>query len=196
MKPAWTDADLPTTPPVSLAQVREWVGIFDDTSMDASVTAALSAAVEKVSAQVGFRIADTNVRDFYDGNDGIFELSAPGIDPATVAVAWYDVDGNMQTADAADWMLDPTSPENAIHWTGPERETSDRFRHPWRVAYTSRLADALGPDVASRIDLALRLVVNHYFFNRGRPDVENAGSLERDLFTLLKAVRKDGGLTT
>ena len=196
MKPVWTEIIWPpTTPIVSLADARDWIGVYGDTSIDAEVQAALDAAVEKVADNVGFRISDSGIIDFYPRAGGALELSEPGLDVTTVKVRYYDADRELQTLDSDQWVFDPTTAVHTIELADPAKVVglmSTKLRNPLQVAYTSKLATTKGTPSVGRLRLAVRTALNWYWGIRGS-GARNSDTflLDRTLTSMLMSVRRD-----
>ena len=191
MKPAWTEVQWPpSTLLVTLAEARDWVGVYGDESLNAEVQAALNAAVEKVADNVGYRISDTIIVDYFARGHREFELSEPGIDISTVQLQYYDMARALQTVGAANWYLDPTTPVHTVQYTGDRMELGD-VKYPIRVQYTSQLSAVKGTPVIGRLKLGVRTALNWYWSLRG-PAARNSDSslLDRTLTSLLMSCRR------
>ena len=196
MRPAWSDIDWPAASPiVALADGRNWLGVYGDTSVDAEVQACLDAAVEKVADFVGFRITDTRIADYFPrtpawgcGFANVLELSAAGIDTATLSVKYLDAAGAEQTLAETAWRLDPTQPGYAVV-LDEMPALSDRHMNPLWAVYRSKLADIRGAPAAGRLKLAVRMVATQLW--RARPEPVDPHVLDKALYSLLAAARRE-----
>lgn len=194
VKPEWTDATWPPSgsPVVTLVQARDWLGIYGDTSVDADVTACLEAAIEKVADNVGYRVSDTDIRDYFPHTrQPHFELSEPGIDASSVVVRYYNDSEMLMPADNAAWLLDPTVHRNLILWRAgsPVPMLSQVVRYPWVVEYKSKLAAVRGTPAIARLQLGVRTALTHYWQNRGV--AQESSMLDRSLTSLLQSCKLD-----
>ena len=188
MLPAWTQADpAPAAPIVTVAEARNWVGLFGDSSLDAELGACLEAAIEKVADFIGYRIQDTGITDYFTGGREL-ELSEPGIDTATVKVVYSDAGGSDAVLDSSRWSLDPTAERNTVVIDSLP-ELSGALRHPLRITYTSKLAHVRGPATVGRIKTAVRMETSRLWRSRGEP--QDPALTDRALTSLRASCRLD-----
>lgn len=198
--PKWTKvAWPPTAPVVALAAARDWLGVYGDTSLDAEVQVTLDAAIEKVAANVGYRISDTTVTDHYTrqarGPFSRLQLSEPGIDAATLAIEYYDSDEQQHAIAADEWTLDPTTRENVVRLGSSfaALDISAELENPVTARYETKLANVLDAPVMGSIQQGVRLALNHYWNSRGEAS-QDPHLLDKSLASLLAAARKCGPL--
>ena len=182
-------------PIVTLAEARDWIGVYGDTSLDDEICAALEAAVEKVADNVGYRVADSNVVDYFavSADRGrVFELSEPGIDTTTVQVRYYDCARAIQLLPAADWYLDPSSSIHTVRFESGVVVAVGAVQNPWQISYQSRLANIKGVSSVGRLKLGVRTALNWYWGLRG-PGARNSDTslLDRALTSLLQSCRRN-----
>ncbi|MDE0341953.1 MAG: hypothetical protein OXK82_02065, partial [Deltaproteobacteria bacterium] len=191
MKPAHTDVKWPPAKPaVSLSAAKSWLGIYGDDSLDDDVQAAVSAAVEKVAAHVGFRVSDTVVTDYYAGplDTGTrLELSEPGVDwtDTPPAVKYYTRTGMLTTAANTRWKRDPTAAGNVVCWKDAAAVLydGDLYEHRVMVVYQSKIEAVVGAPVLARVQLGIREAAQWHWSNRGQQSAD-AKLLDRRLSAL------------
>ena len=196
IKPSWTDVEWPpSNPVVSVAEGRNWVGLYGDSSLDTELGAALEAAVEKTSAHLGHRISDTTVTDFYPASalaiDSRLELSEPGVDWTTAPpeVKYLNSTGATTTAASSRWKRDATAAANVICWKDSTAALYDKAEYPVMVVYTSKLSAVLGSPAVGRVRLAVRESLAWYWANRGTQSAD-AKLLDRRLSALLQSAKR------
>ena len=192
--PAWTDITWPATSPVvSKAEARSWLGLYGDTSVDDEIQAALDAAIEKVAAHLGFRISDTTITDYFAtlGPGTPLELSEPGVDwTGTLPVVKYLTStGATTTAAATRWKRDATAPRHLICWKDSRPSLYAKAEYPVMVVYTSKLANVLGSPALGRCRLGVREATAWYWTNRGTQSAD-AKLLDRRLSALLQSAKR------
>ena len=196
-RPDWTDVAWPPAVPVaSLKDARDWLGIFGDTSVDDEVRACLEAAIEKVSSNVGYRVSDTRVTDYFSGAELVdtlrFELSEPGIDTSTIVVKYYEESiGALNIVDAADYFLDESSLASMVVIKEAKKpaDISTTLSSPWVIAYSTKLNNVRGSPSLDRLKMGVRIALNWYWQSRG--ELTESSLLDRALYSTLRSCRKE-----
>ena len=191
---SWTDVQWPpTTPVVSTADGRNWLGLYSDSSVDSEVQACLDAAVEKIASHVGFRISDTVITDFFAtlGPGTRLQLSEPGVDwTGTLPVVKYiNSTGATTTAASSRWKRDATAAANVICWKDSHPALYATADYPVQVVYTSKLSAVLGSPAVARVKLAVREALAWFWANRGTQSAD-AKLLDRRLSALLQSAKR------
>ena len=190
--PVWTKATWPpATPIVALADARNWIGIYGDTSVDAEVQTCLNAAVEKVASNVGYRISDTAITDYFAAQKlQRLVLSEPGIDTSTIVVKYYAAsDDSLTTIADTEYYLDETTQAHNLVFNddAAEVEFSAIYANPVQVTYNSKLTLIRGQPTVERLKQAVRLATNWFWNNRGQ--LQDSYLLDKSLYSLLQSAR-------
>ena len=188
----WSHAEWPLLKaPLTVAEARNWVGLFGDASLDDELTACLNAAVEKVSSFVGYKVAKASVVDHFSGlaNDRM-ALSEPGVDVSTLEVKYRNTSGNEIAVADTEYFVDKTSKRIAVVWNEgafPD-DVSVYFVNPVTIAYETDISEVQGSHVLERLSLGVRLATEWFWQNRA---VLNPAPhlLDRSLYSLLDSCR-------
>lgn len=173
------------TPPVGavvpIAAVRTYCGVEDE-SRDDLLADLLLAAEEHVGGLVGQGLGAAGYRLTLDAFSDAIELP---IGPVTgvAAVGYYDAEGLAATVDAGDYALDLVSRPQwvVLNEDASWPETLGAVNAVWVEFTAGYTADTL----PQRLSLAVKMLVAHWFVNRG---VMNVGNVTSDLTHSVKAL--------
>ena len=184
---AWSQPSPAATPVVTLAEVKDWLGLYGDDSLDAEAQVCLGAALEKVESMANYKISSAGTTDYYPREATRLELSEPGIDAASIAVRYIGTAEDWTLLDAAHWHLDDSVEMPAVQLHVADRPVLGSSRLlSWRVEYSTSLAAVHGIHGVDRIKLAVRTAADYFWGLRG---VDSRSSdtalLDRTLRSLL-----------
>lgn len=173
MKPAFTRYDrpdpdaVPSAFAVPIEEIREEIGIFDDTSMNDLLIEQILTAEEICTKALGRPVLERGVTDFYKGGYS-FDLSCPAIAGDAFTVSYWADTKRTRTVTGA--VLDKTKRFPAVHVPSGTYPTWSMKENPWMIAYRGGmiLEDKGWPVVRQ----AVKAYVGQFFFNRGRGDAE------------------------
>ena len=191
--PAWTLAAWPpVTPLVAVADARNWIGIYGDTSLDTEIKSCLNSAIEKVASVVGYRVSDTAITDYFPRSATTkLCLSEPGVDRETLAIKYTQAGGEVITVESSKYYLDPTSERVTVTWMQGEAPTdlSTEAENPIQAEYKSKLANLLDAPTVDRVKYAVRVALNWYWQSRGQ--LQDPHLLDKSLTSLLQSCKID-----
>ena len=198
MLPDWTKGTWPPTNPiVALADARNWIGVYGDTSVDAEVQVCLNAAVEKVASHVGYRISDTCITDYYSTKSPRFLiLSEPGIDVKTIEVKYYAAaDDSLTTVANTEYYIDETVQRHKIIFNENfDIDISDKYENGLQVDYKSKLTLIRGQPTVERLKQAVRVALNWFWNNRGQQ--QDPHLLDKTMSSLLNGAKLNGPIAS
>ena len=98
----------PTTLPVTVAEVREHLQLYSDTSFDTYIEALIFTAVEVVNTITDQYIGDTTIESY---NFDLVDFMLPHFKISSItSLQYYDRENNLQLVSASDYFLDNTEP--------------------------------------------------------------------------------------
>ena len=176
MKPGHTTRELviPTGETVpallmSLSEIRDEIGLFDDDSQDAMVFDHIRAATEQCAVILGQDPRPADVVDRFEAprDDSCLELSRGWIDSGqAITVKYLDAARVSRTMDAADWYLDDTGPRPVVVLSAAPA-VHPVLAYPVSVSWRSALTSAhRGYETLRQ---AIRYLTGLYFEARGAP---------------------------
>ena len=152
---------------VELAEMREEVGLFDDTSFDRMLFDYISAATEQCAVILGQDPRPADVVDRFEAPRGdlCLELSRGWLaGDEAITVEYIDAARVSQTIDAADWYLDDTGPRPVVMLSAAPA-VHPVLAYPVTVSWRSGLTAARRGYETLR--QAVRYLVGLYFEGRG-----------------------------
>jgi uncharacterized phiE125 gp8 family phage protein len=179
----YSNANLPATLPVSLAEMKLWLKLdADDTTEDALLNSLILAATKECEGYTGLSFI-TRTRTIkltsFRGRDLILPY---GPVTALTSITYTDEDGNEDTLiDAGDYTLDSASGLAKVRITDSWPYTNDILNNA-TVTYVAGYADAAAvPEV---IKLAIKKRVAFHYEKRGDEQAES-----KDWIALLDTVK-------
>ena len=154
---------------IGLGEIRNEIGLFDDTSQDVMLTDYIHAATEQCAVVLGQDPRPADVMDRYAAprDDLCLELSRGWHDASeALTVSYLDADRVSRTLAAADFYLDDTGPRPAVVLAAAPA-THPGLAYPVSVSWRSHLTVAIRGYVALR--QSVRYLVGLYFESRGAP---------------------------
>ena len=172
---------------VTVAQARDWAGLFSDRSMDHLVAEGLKSAHDIVAKTVGYGLGPLAVTEHFaaagSGNVLVLAMTRNAIRDGTLAVsAWRDGDADA-AGPVAGWRLDPTSRAGLVMMPLVP-DISQDYELPIVATY-----DAWeGVEHEGVLQQGVRTAFMHYWTTRGEP--ASHAMLDRALASLLQSARK------
>lgn len=156
---------------VAPAGMRDFLGLFSDTSQDTVLEDLSAFAQEKVGDFIGVPVRKVDVTDYFpaSGPGAILELSQlEGLDTtATTTVSYQDAARAKQTIDSANWFLDSSaSPWRVVLLDDAPAagDMSDKVQNPLSVVYKTAGFDDFGE---GSIKMAIMEICQALYYARG-----------------------------
>ena len=169
-------ADRPNSLFITLAQARDHVQLFDDTSQDVLVGAYIGSAQELVEGVIGQELFPTTFNSYYSRftSSGLL-IPRPNLVPASaVIVQYYDGTNTLQTLPTSAYYVDPTSLYPVVYPIGATNVTvSGQFEDPWLVTFIAQLPEAISTDFGAtdRITSAILMFLGDLYSYRNSAEL-------------------------
>ena len=172
MRPSYTEFSRisPTAPPVlpiGIGEIRNDLGLFDDSSFDDLITEQAVSAEEYISTYLGHPVTRRSITDFWPSVGSRLHLSGNGIDSTNIVLRYHDAENVEQIISG--WTYDATSRPYSLVVPSATRTLSTIFMNPVSATYDSGIE--LSSTGWSAVRQALKFLIAQYFYNRGRQDV-------------------------
>ena len=151
------ETSFPGTPFVTLAQVKEEIGIpVSDTASDNLLQVKLEAALSTVGTHIGVALLDVSVTDYYKLSNCLI-LSRKNA--STPVVAEHNGSDFVTITQKGNYIVDTTTNPARVVFTQPRERLTQYIQNPLRVTYNvSSLLPADGEDSTALVRIVLDLV--------------------------------------
>ena len=181
---------------VSVSDVRDDLGLFDDTTSDTRVERALETAHELVSIAVNKPIASTTITDFYPCVEKRFELSKTPAGSTIISLSYYDVSDTKQQIAELTHTETPTDvalydeSQNVFTLKGEvgEYEYSQDRLYPVVLEYSS------SPFVNYRLSLIQQAIIKCTYLQFDTPDPVLYATTMKQYNDLIHVIKFSGGV--
>ena len=148
---------------VPLEDIRDYLGIFGDTSDNNLIHTLSQMAVKEIELIVGQSIIPRTVTDHYQLFHDYHILSQKG---AITSLSRFYINASNTSVSLTDaHIIDTSGDEKRVVFTGgaPDYELSEDIANPVSMAYTSGMPLNMTDSVRN----AFLYIINHLYFNRG-----------------------------
>lgn len=156
------DIDIPTTSPVSLAEIKRWIGIADDeTSFDLLLEDLIATAARTVELYTDSTLISGSRTESFPAFDDPIALPF-GPASAVTSITYYDTNDSQQTVSPSVYALDTISnPQLVVLNSGQSWPQVGSRVNPVQITYTAGFANIPPP-----LKTAIRIIAAALFEDR------------------------------
>ncbi|MBL4621016.1 MAG: phage head-tail connector protein [Immundisolibacteraceae bacterium] len=167
--------------PVTIEEVKIHLRI-DDVAEDAYLTRLIKSGTEHIEGYLQRSIITKTVEAYFSGFQHCMELPLPNLQVVN-SVKYYDCDGNLQTLDPSDYIVNDLETPSYIYKDSSVCWPSTKQVHNAVIInYVCGYGDAT--DVPQRVKQAILLVIGYLFNNRedhaGKVPTQAENLIDRD----------------